>query len=129
MSAVILPASALQALGKLRLRICESTHGRHALASTETETNINAYISARLQVDYPMLFRLTNHASATRKVTHCGVMEFSAAEGVCYMPHWVSDDGLIRGWHHGICVVMILLLLLLLVVVIIAMVINGARDQ
>ena len=46
---------------------------------------------ARLQVDYPMLFRLTNRsASGGKKVTHCGVMEFSAAEGVCYMPHWVS---------------------------------------
>ena len=41
-----------------------------------------------MHVDYPMLFRITNPNSPDRKATHCGVMEFSAAEGVCYMPHW-----------------------------------------
>lgn len=47
---------------------------------------------ARLQVDYPMVFRLTNPSRTDAKVTHCGVMEFSAAEGVCYMPHWMMEN-------------------------------------
>jgi ubiquitin fusion degradation protein 1 len=44
---------------------------------------------ARLQVDYPMLFRLhaeTNHS------THCGVLEFTAEEGSCYIPYWMMQN-------------------------------------
>ena len=45
--------------------------------------------SGRLNITYPMLFKLTNKNSD--RVTHCGVLEFVADEGICYLPHWVSS--------------------------------------
>jgi len=54
---------------------------------------------ARLNIEYPMLFELTG---AQGRVTHCGVLEFTAEEGVCYLPHWmmqqllVSEDNIVR---------------------------------
>lgn len=42
----------------------------------------------RLNITYPMLFKLTNKNSD--RMTHCGVLEFVADEGICYLPHWVS---------------------------------------
>lgn len=45
---------------------------------------------SRLDVQYPMMFRATN--PATEQQTHIGVMEFSANEGHCVMPHWVMDS-------------------------------------
>ena len=44
---------------------------------------------ARLHIDYPMLFRLENEH--TTRHTHCGVLEFSAPEGSCYLPYWVRN--------------------------------------
>ena len=41
---------------------------------------------ARLNISYPMLFKLTSGRSAS---THCGVLEFVAEEGRIYVPHWV----------------------------------------
>ena len=34
-----------------------------------------------------MLFKVQNRGSG--KSTHCGVLEFSADEGMVYMPYWV----------------------------------------
>lgn len=34
-----------------------------------------------------MLFEL--HNPATERVSHCGVLEFIADEGMIYMPYWV----------------------------------------
>jgi ubiquitin fusion degradation protein 1 len=48
---------------------------------------------ARLQVDYPMLFRLTSEEQHT--TTHCGVLEFTAEEGCCYIPHWMMQNLLV----------------------------------
>ena len=45
--------------------------------------------TGRLNITYPMLFKLTNKNSD--RVTHCGVLEFVADEGICYLPHWVSS--------------------------------------
>lgn len=45
---------------------------------------------ARMNVDYPMLFEITNHALEKR--THCGVLEFSSDEGFCYMPYWMMEN-------------------------------------
>ena len=42
----------------------------------------------RLQIQFPMLFKLTNKSK--NRLSHCGVLEFSAEEGRCYIPHWVS---------------------------------------
>lgn len=43
----------------------------------------------RLNVDYPMLFKLTN--AKKNRVSHAGVLEFVADEGKVYIPYWVSD--------------------------------------
>mmetsp|Transcript_15935 Transcript_15935/g.60727 ORF Transcript_15935/g.60727 Transcript_15935/m.60727 type:complete len:332 (+) Transcript_15935:65-1060(+) len=45
---------------------------------------------ARLNVEWPMLFNVTNEASG--KSTHCGVLEFSAEEGKCHLPYWVMQN-------------------------------------
>jgi len=45
---------------------------------------------ARLNIDWPMLFQLTN-PSIPNKKTHCGVLEFTAEEGHCYMPYWMMQ--------------------------------------
>jgi len=49
---------------------------------------------ARLQVDYPMLFRLEN--TETGKQTHSGVLEFTAEEGTCFIPFWMMQNLLIE---------------------------------
>jgi len=41
----------------------------------------------RLNIQYPMLFKLTN--MDCQRSTHCGVLEFSADEGKCYLPSWM----------------------------------------
>lgn len=49
---------------------------------------------ARLQVDYPMLFKLSS--SVENKSTHSGVLEFTAEEGTCYIPFWMMQNLLIE---------------------------------
>lgn len=44
----------------------------------------------RLNIVYPMLFKLTNEAQG--RTTHCGVLEFVADEGKCYMPYWMMRN-------------------------------------
>lgn len=44
----------------------------------------------RLNVEYPMLFKLTNHRS--KRMTHCGVLEFVADEGKIYIPYWMMRN-------------------------------------
>ena len=43
---------------------------------------------ARLSISYPMIFMISNPMLA--KKTYCGVLEFSAEEGLCYLPYWVT---------------------------------------
>lgn len=43
---------------------------------------------ARLQVEYPMLFELRT----SKGRTHCGVLEFTAPEGTCYLPFWMQQN-------------------------------------
>lgn len=45
---------------------------------------------ARMNVEYPMLFEVTNMALGNK--THCGVLEFSSDEGFCYMPYWMMQN-------------------------------------
>lgn len=45
---------------------------------------------AGMNVEYPMLFKLTN--MALQRSTHCGVLEFSAEEGRCYIPFWMMQN-------------------------------------
>lgn len=45
---------------------------------------------ARLKISYPMTFMISNpHMS---KKSYCGVLEFSAEEGVCHIPVWLMDQ-------------------------------------
>ncbi|XP_023640988.1 ubiquitin fusion degradation protein 1 homolog [Capsella rubella] len=42
---------------------------------------------ASLHIEYPMLFRLSN--DSVGKTSHCGVLEFTADEGIVYLPYWM----------------------------------------
>lgn len=44
----------------------------------------------RSDVSFPMLFKLTNRGS--RRVTHCGVLEFIAGEDNVYLPGWMMHN-------------------------------------
>jgi ubiquitin fusion degradation protein 1 len=43
---------------------------------------------ARMKVSYPMIFMISNPLAHLK--TYCGVLEFIAEEGNCYLPYWVS---------------------------------------
>lgn len=47
----------------------------------------------RLNIEYPMLFKLTNNKKS--RTTHAGVLEFVADEGKIYIPYWVSGIGFV----------------------------------
>ncbi|KAI3885900.1 hypothetical protein MKX03_002987 [Papaver bracteatum] len=49
---------------------------------------------ASLHIDYPMLFEVRN--AATERVSHCGVLEFIAEEGMIYMPYWMMQNMLLE---------------------------------
>ncbi|OWM83911.1 hypothetical protein CDL15_Pgr004342 [Punica granatum] len=49
---------------------------------------------ASLHIDYPMLFELRN--KETERVSHCGVLEFIAEEGMIYMPYWMMENLLLQ---------------------------------
>lgn len=49
---------------------------------------------ASLHIDYPMLFELRN--GAMERVSHCGVLEFIAEEGMIYMPYWMMQNLLLQ---------------------------------
>ncbi|CAA6655001.1 unnamed protein product [Spirodela intermedia] len=49
---------------------------------------------ASLNIDYPMLFELEN--SSTQRVSHCGVLEFIAEEGMVYLPYWMMQNLLLE---------------------------------
>ncbi|KAM1290654.1 hypothetical protein ACFX14_017881 [Malus domestica] len=50
---------------------------------------------SNLQVDYPMLFELSNPGNSGR-VAHCGVSEFVADEGLMYLPYWMMKKLLLQ---------------------------------
>lgn len=47
----------------------------------------------RLHIEYPMLFKLVNKSK--NRTTHCGVLEFIAEEGRCYLPFWMMRNLLV----------------------------------
>ncbi|KAI3450370.1 hypothetical protein Pfo_007035 [Paulownia fortunei] len=49
---------------------------------------------ASIQIDYPMLFEISNPSAG--KVTHCGVLEFIADEGLIYLPYWMMENMLLQ---------------------------------
>ncbi|KAI9653185.1 MAG: Ubiquitin recognition factor in ER-associated degradation protein 1 [Alyxoria varia] len=48
----------------------------------------------RMHISYPMLFELIN--GAKEKVTHAGVLEFTAEEGKVYLPYWLMQTLLLE---------------------------------
>jgi len=46
---------------------------------------------ANLNLEYPLLFQISNPQSRER-VTHCGVLEFTAPEGRAYIPFWMMQN-------------------------------------
>lgn len=61
--------------------------GNRTSPSQKLSLSLSPFLG-RLNITYPMLFKLTNKNSD--RMTHCGVLEFVADEGICYLPHWVS---------------------------------------
>ena len=48
----------------------------------------------RLHIQFPMLFKLVNKGK--NRTTHCGVLEFIAEEGRCYLPFWMMRNLLVN---------------------------------
>lgn len=48
----------------------------------------------QLHITYPMLFELINGKAS--KMTHAGVLEFTAEEGRCYLPFWLMQTLLLE---------------------------------
>ncbi|CAF0925596.1 unnamed protein product [Brachionus calyciflorus] len=44
----------------------------------------------RLHIEFPMLFKLKNNKK--NRESHCGVLEFIAEEGRCYLPYWMMKN-------------------------------------
>lgn len=49
---------------------------------------------ASLHIEYPMLFELRN--AEAERISHCGVLEFIAEEGMVYMPYWMMQNLLLQ---------------------------------
>uniref|UniRef100_A0A3B6DHQ0 Ubiquitin fusion degradation protein n=1 Tax=Triticum aestivum TaxID=4565 RepID=A0A3B6DHQ0_WHEAT len=49
---------------------------------------------ASLHIEYPMLFEL--HNGVTDRISHCGVLEFVAEEGMIIMPYWMMQNMLLQ---------------------------------
>lgn len=47
---------------------------------------------ALMEVTYPLQFQLKNEYVVPPKITHVGVLEFTAPEGRCYVPKWVLKN-------------------------------------
>lgn len=45
--------------------------------------------AVRRRIQYPMMFNIRNADESLARATHCSVLEFTAEEGRCYIPHWV----------------------------------------
>ena len=45
--------------------------------------------AVRRRIQYPMMFHIKNVDDSLARATHCSVLEFTAEEGRCYIPHWV----------------------------------------
>ncbi|KAK7385180.1 hypothetical protein VNO78_30892 [Psophocarpus tetragonolobus] len=52
----------------------------------DSALNLLAYC----EIEYPMLFELRKPSA--ERVTHCGVLEFTADEGMIYMPQWMMEN-------------------------------------
>lgn len=62
---------------------------------------------ARMNVEYPMLFEVTSNETGKR--THCGVLEFSADEGYCYMPYWMMENLAVGKYNRNFYLVLMVI--------------------
>jgi len=46
----------------------------------------------RMHIEYPMLFKIMSLDARSQRVTHAGVLEFSAEEGRCYVAAWMMKQ-------------------------------------
>lgn len=92
-SAVIMPPSALDRLGKNF--IPSAYHQIHVFLVCLNNLHFSL---ASLHIEYPMLFELSNPSAC--RVTHCGVLEFVADEGLIYLPYWVMLLYLVQLEHE-----------------------------
>lgn len=83
-----MPPSALDRLGKELWLPAASCYPHVNIPLLKIVLILANYSTASLHIDYPMLFELRN--AATERVSHCGVLEFIAEEGMIYMPYWVG---------------------------------------
>jgi len=51
---------------------------------------------AQMTVTYPMQFELLNASFDVPRRTHVGVLEFTAPEGQCFIPHWIMQNLLLE---------------------------------
>lgn len=47
---------------------------------------------ANMEVTYPLQFEVRNEYVSPPKITHVGVLEFTAQEGRCYIPNWIIQN-------------------------------------
>lgn len=80
---VVMPPSALA-------RLCES---QPAILRAQDSSLLT--VTASLDIPGPWTFQLRNPRNPTEYVTHGGVLEFIASEGVVHLPAWVSCDAFI----------------------------------
>ncbi|KHJ77631.1 ubiquitin fusion degradation protein UFD1, partial [Oesophagostomum dentatum] len=67
-------------------KVMELNHGGKILLPNSTLDYLIRY-----NVPYPMLFKVSSVSDSPR-ATNCGVLEFSAPEGKCYLPQWMMKQ-------------------------------------
>ncbi|WKY03981.1 hypothetical protein Q1695_005175 [Nippostrongylus brasiliensis] len=67
-------------------KVTELNHGGKILLPSSTLDHLIRY-----NVPYPMLFKVSSVCENPR-ATNCGVLEFSAPEGKCYLPQWMMKQ-------------------------------------
>ena len=65
------------------------THSRILFMSVILPTSA-LHELARLRIQYPMTFMISNSQMGLK--TYCGVLEFSAEEGMCHIPIWMMNN-------------------------------------
>lgn len=80
--------------GRESLSMVLAIHPNQRLTPFSSPSTPPPSSSARLRIQYPMMFTLENHSSG--RTTHCGVLEFVAEPGHVYLPGWVRYCALSR---------------------------------